>query len=241
MRRAKVLPGLATATKTLADGSRRKYFYAWRGGPMLKDEHGTPLQLGDAAVRAGVFRRHLKARTKADNRHAAFPDRQLSSHGRIHKARRAHQERLSAVSRRDRTAIRDAADRGPDGAAGARALQDLARSDRQRATPLNATKRAELKKAGKSAPIAGDRQADYAWGVLARVLSVAKDRGTIPDEPMRARRPALRSRPGRSHLAAGEHQGVRRSGSGRTAPRPGARAMDRPAAGRFNQAHLVAV
>lgn len=45
--------------------------------------------------------------------------------------------------------------------------------------PLSAKERAEMKKAGEVAPIAGDRQADYAWGVLARVLSVAKDRGTI--------------------------------------------------------------
>jgi hypothetical protein len=37
------LPGVATASKRLADGTRRKYYYAWRGGPMLKAEDGTPL------------------------------------------------------------------------------------------------------------------------------------------------------------------------------------------------------
>jgi hypothetical protein len=50
MRRAKLLPGLATASKTLADGSKQKYFYAWRGGPMLKDADGKPLQIGDPAI-----------------------------------------------------------------------------------------------------------------------------------------------------------------------------------------------
>jgi hypothetical protein len=30
-----------------ADGSKRVYFYAWRGGPMLKDEKGEPLQETD--------------------------------------------------------------------------------------------------------------------------------------------------------------------------------------------------
>lgn len=37
------LPGLATATKRLADGTTRKYDYAWRGGPMLKGDDGLPL------------------------------------------------------------------------------------------------------------------------------------------------------------------------------------------------------
>jgi hypothetical protein len=63
MRRAKVLPGLATATKTLADGSRRKYFYAWRGGPMLKDDQGEPLQIGDPRLVTAYADAH-KARTK---------------------------------------------------------------------------------------------------------------------------------------------------------------------------------
>src|SRR5258705_5348049 len=38
------LPGVATATKRLADGSKRKYFYAWRGGPMLRADDGSALQ-----------------------------------------------------------------------------------------------------------------------------------------------------------------------------------------------------
>src|ERR1700692_3975514 len=41
------LPGVATASKRLADGSKRKYYYAWRGGPMLKGEDGAPLQPKD--------------------------------------------------------------------------------------------------------------------------------------------------------------------------------------------------
>lgn len=38
------LPGLASATKTLADGSKRVYYYAWRGGPMLRGADGAPLR-----------------------------------------------------------------------------------------------------------------------------------------------------------------------------------------------------
>ena len=41
------LPGVACATKVLADGTRRKYFYAWRGGPLLAADDGTPLQPND--------------------------------------------------------------------------------------------------------------------------------------------------------------------------------------------------
>src|SRR6516162_6134273 len=36
------LKGLNFATKRLADGSTRTYWYAWRGGPLLRGEPGTP-------------------------------------------------------------------------------------------------------------------------------------------------------------------------------------------------------
>ncbi len=36
------LPGLAWSTKRLADGTRCTYYYAWRGGPRLFGEPGTP-------------------------------------------------------------------------------------------------------------------------------------------------------------------------------------------------------
>jgi hypothetical protein len=78
MRRAKVLPGLATATKTLADGSRRKYLYAWRGGPMLKDGQGEPLQPGRSARFVPAYSAALEARKKPDqHRHACVVDREL--------------------------------------------------------------------------------------------------------------------------------------------------------------------
>lgn len=36
------LKGLNTATKRIADGSKKTYYYAWRGGPLLRGEPGTP-------------------------------------------------------------------------------------------------------------------------------------------------------------------------------------------------------
>jgi hypothetical protein len=43
----KVLPVVASATKKLADCTLRKYYYAWRGGPLLKALDGTPLSPED--------------------------------------------------------------------------------------------------------------------------------------------------------------------------------------------------
>src|SRR5262245_66591696 len=36
------LKGINSITKTLADGTRRTYYYAWKGGPPLRGEPGTP-------------------------------------------------------------------------------------------------------------------------------------------------------------------------------------------------------
>jgi hypothetical protein len=36
------LKGVNHATKRLADGTARTYWYAWRGGPLLKGEPGSP-------------------------------------------------------------------------------------------------------------------------------------------------------------------------------------------------------
>ena len=36
------LKGLNSVTKRLADGTRRTYWYAWKGGPPLRGEPGTP-------------------------------------------------------------------------------------------------------------------------------------------------------------------------------------------------------
>src|SRR5262249_3277958 len=36
------LKGINPVNKTLADGTRRTYYYAWKGGPRLRGERGTP-------------------------------------------------------------------------------------------------------------------------------------------------------------------------------------------------------
>lgn len=62
VRRPKLFPGLATATKRLADGSKQQYFYAWRGGPLLKAANGDPLKPGDA----GFAEAYAAARSAAN-------------------------------------------------------------------------------------------------------------------------------------------------------------------------------
>jgi hypothetical protein len=36
------LKGINSVPKRLADGTRRTYWYAWKGGPALRGEPGTP-------------------------------------------------------------------------------------------------------------------------------------------------------------------------------------------------------
>ena len=50
------LKGIASATKKLADGTTRKYFYAWRGGPLLPGKPGTAEFIGafNAAIATKV-------------------------------------------------------------------------------------------------------------------------------------------------------------------------------------------
>ena len=36
------LKGLNSISKTLADGTRQTYYYAWKGGPPVRGEPGTP-------------------------------------------------------------------------------------------------------------------------------------------------------------------------------------------------------
>lgn len=64
MRRGK-LPGIASATKRLADGSRRRYYYAWRGGPLLVGEDGKPLQPNYPEFFVAYVRAHDQRRKPA--------------------------------------------------------------------------------------------------------------------------------------------------------------------------------
>jgi hypothetical protein len=57
-----VLKGIDSAVKRLADGSTRTYHYAWRGGPRLEGDPGTPEFVAsyNAAVAGRPTRRNCK-------------------------------------------------------------------------------------------------------------------------------------------------------------------------------------
>jgi integrase len=145
------LKGLASANKVLADGSRKTYYYAWRGGPKLEGEPGTPdfiasynaavatrrqapsgtfQKLIDTYLDSTEFREELADRTKADYRNI-ISRIQTKFYSMPLEAVEDRRARGVFKAWRDELALRSA------------------------------------------------RQADYAWTVLARMLSIAKDRGLI--------------------------------------------------------------
>lgn len=157
MRRAKLLPGLATASKTLADGTKQKYFYAWRGGPLLRDENRKPLQLGDPQLIVAYTRAH-------ENRKKPTVGTVFS----LIAAFKATTEFKKLAVRTKKDYLRFLT------------MVEIEFGDMSIGAAQDVRARGEFKRwRDELSESKGDRQADYAWGVLARVLSVAKDRGTI--------------------------------------------------------------
>ena len=58
-----VLKGIDSAGKRLADGSIRIYYYAWRGGPRLDGEPGTPEFVASYNARSPIGRRRRNGKT----------------------------------------------------------------------------------------------------------------------------------------------------------------------------------
>src|SRR5262245_44796922 len=148
------LRGLNSITKKLADGTRRTYWYAWKGGPPLRGEPGTSefMQSYNEAVATKV----------------ATPQGTLLSPLRAYQAS-AEFNGLAERTRFDyvwqiKTIERDLGDFP---------LRGL--SDRRA--------RGEFMKWRDKLAISSRRQADYAWQVLARVLSWSLDRGLVLANP----------------------------------------------------------
>jgi integrase len=148
------LKGVNHATKRLADGTLRTYWYAWRGGPLLRGKPGTPefiASYNEAVARMampveGVLLSLLQG-YQASGEFRARADR----------TRRDYVVKLKLIEREfGDLPIAALADRRTRGIF--MAWRDkLAESSR--------------------------RQADYAWQVLALVLAWALDRGLIAVNP----------------------------------------------------------
>ncbi len=145
------LKGINSVPKTLADGTRRTYWYAWKGGPPLRGEPGTPefVHSYNEAIARKIEtpRGQLIGVLQAYQASQDFTGLAESTrHGYVGLIRRIEKEfgdfPLSALTDRRTRGI------------------FLAWRDRYAAS-------------------SGRRQADYAWTVLARILSWGHDRGLV--------------------------------------------------------------
>jgi integrase len=149
------LPGVATASKRLADGTRRKYYYAWRGGPLLKAEDGTPLAPNDPQFAVAYAAAHAERKKPATGTMFSLIAAYRASTeftGRAESTQRDYRRYLKMIEEEfgtmPLTVVQDRRARGKF-------------------------------KEWRDGMAANPRKADYAWTVLARVLAVAKDRGLI--------------------------------------------------------------
>lgn len=167
MKRARPYPGAHKTTKTLADGSRRVFWYAWKGGPRLTGVYGSPefaasyrdamaqrVSPVDTTVFASVIDAYLDSRGLRKGRSAAgFHDL----------APRTQSDYKRQIEDRIRPAFGDMP------------LRAIA-SDRARGIFI--AWRDNLVKS------VGDRQAEYAFTVLQRLMSFAVDRRAIRENPI---------------------------------------------------------
>jgi integrase len=150
-----VLKGIDSAVKRLADGSTRTYHYAWRGGPRLEGEPGTPEFVAsyNAAVAGRPARRDGKTLE-------GIVDSYLDSQGFATKRDRTRED-YRKIARRIVAEFGD---------------MPLAAFADKRVRGEFLEWRDKLAKAS-------PRQADYSYAVLALILSWARDRGTIDVNP----------------------------------------------------------
>jgi integrase len=148
------LKGLFWAPAKLADGSRRIYWYAWKGGPRLRGEPGTP--------------EFMASYNEAVATKIAAPD------GRLLRLLQEYQRSQNFLGLRDKTRCDYIAQikkiEVKFGDMPTKALAD------PRARGVFMEWRDEL-------ALKSPRGADYAWTVLAAILAWSKDRGKIPVNP----------------------------------------------------------
>ena len=150
------LKGIAKVNKTLADGTRRTYFYAWRGGPLLRGRDGKPIQDRSDPYLPVAYADAQRERSEAPagmlSTLIAEFKRSSEFTTKAPKTRKAYERYLLAIDKRF-------------GKMPLAVVQDKrTRGDFKEWRDSFADK---------------PRTADYIWQTLARVLSVAKDNGRI--------------------------------------------------------------
>jgi integrase len=149
------LKGINSYTAKLADGSIKTYWYAWKGGPRLQGEPGTPEFIASYNEAAAQKIKAPAGRLLSllQGYQASEDFRQLAERTRADYTRIIRQEIEPEYSDFPLSGLTDRRTRG---------------------IFMEWRDRLALK---------SRRQADYAWTVLARVLSWSKDRGKITVNP----------------------------------------------------------
>jgi len=148
------LKGLYWTRRTLADGSQKKYWYAWKGGPRLRGEYGS-------ADFIASF-------------NEAAASKVPTPEGRLSSLLQGYQGSQAFLGLRQRT--RD------DYVRQIKIIETEFAEFPLKALALRET-RGEFMDWRDKLALKSVRQADYAWTVLARVLSWGKDRGKITVNP----------------------------------------------------------
>lgn len=148
------LKGLNSKRKTLADGSVVTYFWAWKGGPRLVGEPGSPEFIASY--------------------HDAVTTKKAAPVGVLMSITQAYQGSAEFAGLRDRTRLDY--------------VKQIKLIERQFGDfPLTALSargtRAVFLSWRDELAVKSRRQADYAWTVLARILSWSKHRGLISENP----------------------------------------------------------
>ena len=149
------LRGINLVTKRLADGRLRTYWYAWKGGPPLRGEPGTPEFM--ATYNEAISRRVSPPRGILLSVLQQYQDSE-DFRALADSTRRSYIALIKSIEKRF-------------GSFPLSALTD------RRSRGIFMSWRDQL------AASAGRRQADYAWTVLARVLSWSFNRGLVAANP----------------------------------------------------------
>ena len=148
------LKGVNHATKRLADGTVRTYWYAWRGGPLLRGEPGSPefiVSYNEAIARKvtpprGLLLSVLQAYQLSEDFRGLAP--------------RSRSDYIAKIK-----------------------LIEKAFGDFPLTALTDNRTRGIFKAWREHLAVSSRRQADYAWVVLARVLSWGMDRGFVAANP----------------------------------------------------------
>jgi integrase len=148
------LKGINSVTKTLADGTRRTYWYAWKGGPPLRGEPGTP--------------EFTASYNEACARKVTPPRGTLLS---VLQGYQASEDFLGLAPRSRSDYV------------GKIKIIEKAFGDFPLAAMTDHRTRGIFKAWRERLALASHRQADYAWVVLAPILSWGVDRGLVAANP----------------------------------------------------------